>query len=145
MKKMIVTLAIAMITPSAFAGEENVNSKVLNAFNTEFKTATDVEWTTGDNFYRAHFVYNSRHLFAFYNADGELLGLTRYISPLDLSLNLQMDLKKQYCNYWVSDLFEVSKNEGTNYYATVENAGMKIVLKSSDGNTWSVFQKTKKA
>src|SRR5262249_8389569 len=138
MKKMIVTLAIAMITLSAFAGEEKVNSKVLNAFNTEFKTATDVEWTTGDNFYRAHFVYNSRHLFAFYNADGELLGLTRYISPLDLSLNLQLDLKKQYCNYWVSDVFEVSKNEGTNYYATVENADMKIVLKSSDGNSWTV-------
>lgn len=143
MKKMIVTLAIAMVTLSAFAGED-VNSKVLNAFNAEFSTATEVQWTAGDNFYKAHFVYNSRRLFAFYNEDGELLGLTRYISPLDLSLNLQMDLKKHYCNYWVSDLFEVSKNDGTNYYATIENADLKIVLKSSDGNTWSVFQKTKK-
>ena len=36
MKKMILTLAIAVSTLSAFAGDENVNQKVLDAFKTEF-------------------------------------------------------------------------------------------------------------
>jgi hypothetical protein len=94
MKKMIITLAIAISTLSAFAGEENVNPKVLDAFKTQFKAVKQVEWTAGADFYRATFVYNDKHVFAYYNTDGELLGLTRYISPLDLSLNLQINLKK---------------------------------------------------
>ena len=49
MKKMIVTLAIAISTLSAFANDENVNQKVLDAFKTEFTTAKDVEWSAGSN------------------------------------------------------------------------------------------------
>jgi hypothetical protein len=145
MKKMIITLAIAVSTLSAFAGEESVNPKVLNAFKTQFKTVKQVEWTAGTDFYKATFVYNDKHVFAYYNTDGELLGLTRYVSPLDLSLNLQINLKNNYANYWISDLFEVAKNEGTFYYVTLENADTKIVLKATDGNSWSVHQKIKKS
>src|SRR5580765_8535009 len=134
MKKMIMTLAIVVSTLGAFAGEENVNPKVLDAFKTKFKSAQQVEWATGKDFYRATFVYNDRHVFAYYNTDGELLGLTRYVSPLDLSLNLQINLKNNYASYWISDLFEVAKNEGTTYYITLENADTKLVLKATDGN-----------
>jgi hypothetical protein len=145
MKKMIMTLAIVVSTLGAFAGEENVNPKVLDAFKTKFKSAQQVEWATGKDFYRATFVYNDRHVFAYYNTDGELLGLTRYVSPLDLSLNLQINLKNNYASYWISDLFEVAKNEGTTYYITLENADTKLVLKATDGNIWSIYQKIKKA
>ena len=144
MKKMIMMLAITLSTLSAFAGEEIVNPKVLDAFKTKFKTVQQVEWMAGKDFYRATFVYNDKHVFAYYNPDGELLGVTRYVSPLDLSLNLQINLKNNYANYWISDLFEVAKSEGTTYYITLENADTKIVLKSTDGNTWSSHQKIKK-
>ena len=69
-------LAIVFSTFSAFAGED-VNQKVLNAFNAEFNSAKQVEWATGSNYYRASFVYNNKHVFAYYNMDGELLGMTR--------------------------------------------------------------------
>ncbi|MEI2740668.1 MAG: hypothetical protein V9F01_17980 [Chitinophagaceae bacterium] len=78
-----------------------------------------------------------------YSENGELIGLTRYLSPADLPLALQANLKKNYEGYWVSDLFEASKNDGTNYYITLENADSKTVLKSS-GNNWSVHNKIKK-
>src|SRR5688572_22838123 len=120
MKKMIVTLAVAMSTLVAFAGDENVNAKVLDAFNTEFTTATEVEWTEGSNYYMAAFTYNNKHVFAYYNTDGDLLGLSRYISPADLPIGLQSNLKKNYPDYWVSDLFEVAKNGETGYYITLE-------------------------
>jgi hypothetical protein len=145
MKKMIMTLAIVVGTLSAFAGEENVDPKVLNAFKAEFKTAKQVEWTAGNNYYRATFTYNDKHVFAFYNSEGELLGLTRYISLVDLPLMLQGNLKKKYSDYWISDLFEVAKNEGTTYYITLENADTKIVLKASDGNDWNMYQRIKKS
>jgi hypothetical protein len=145
MKKIMVTLAIAISSLSAFATiEESVNQKVLAAFKTDFTTAKDVEWTVTDDYCKATFVYNERYVFAYYNLDGELLGLTRYISPLDLPLGLQNNLKKNYEDYWVSDLFEAVKSDETHYYITVENADCKIVLKSS-GNSWTTYSKTKKS
>ena len=45
MKKIIVTLAIALSTLSSFAGEVKVSSKVLDAFKTEFASAKEVIWT----------------------------------------------------------------------------------------------------
>lgn len=142
---MILTLAIAVSTFSAFAGEENVNQKVLNAFKKEFNTAREVEWTTGSNYYKATFVYNEKHVFAYYNENGELLGLTRYLSPVDLPMNLQKNLKNDFKEYWISDLFEIAKNDGTAYFLTLENADTKIVLKSTDSSNWSVYSKVKKA
>jgi hypothetical protein len=145
MKKIIVTLAIAISTLSAFASEENVSAKVLDAFRTEFSTATEVEWTVGNGYYTAAFIYNNKHIYAYYTAEGELLGITHYISPLSLPINLQSSLKNRYNGYWVSDLFEVSKNNETIYYITLENADTKLVLKSTGGSDWSVYKKIKKA
>ena len=145
MKKMILTLAIAISSLAAFAGEENVNKKVLDAFKTEFKTVNDVEWSAGSDYYKASFVYNEKHVFAYYSMDGDLLGLTRYISPADLPLNLQISLKKKGNDYWVSDLFEMAKNETTSWYITLENADTKTVLKSTGGSEWETFKTVKKS
>jgi hypothetical protein len=144
MKKMILILAVAVSTLSAFAGEETVNSKVLNSFKAEFNAAKDVVWTTGANFYTASFIYNNKYINAFYDTEGGLIGITRYLSLLDLPMNLQITIKNNYGSYWVSDLFEVSKHESTSYYITLENADTKVVLKSYGGSDWSSFKKVKK-
>ena len=156
MKKMILTLAIAVSSLASFAGssfgtpidykgEENVSKKVLDAFKTDFNTVKDAEWSTGDDFYKASFVYNDKHVFAYYNTDGDLLGLTRFISPVDLPLNLQIGVKKNGNGYWISDLFEVAKNEVTSYYITLENADTKKVLRSVGGSNWEEYKTVKKS
>jgi hypothetical protein len=144
MKKMILTLAIVVSTLGVFASPNNVNQKVLDAFKTEFASAKEVAWTVGSNYYKATFTYNEKRVFAYYDENGALLGLTRYVSPLDLPLALQKNLKKNYPGCWISDLFEAAKNDGTNYYLTLENADSKIILKSS-GNSWNVYSKIKKS
>ena len=145
MKKMMMTLAIAVMTMSSFASEGLVNQRVLDAFKTEFTTAKEVSWTAGENYYRATFTYNEKHVFAYYNMDGELLGVTRYLSPADLPISLQQELKKEYSGYWISDLFEVARNDESGYYVTLENGESKMVLKASDIYGWSPYQKYKKA
>lgn len=144
MKKIILTLAIAVSTLSAFASDENVNQKVLDAFKTEFSSAKEVEWTVNTNYYKATFAFNGKYVFAFFNENGELLGLARYISMVDLPLALQTNLMNDYEGYWVSDLFESVKAENTYYYITLENADAKIVLKSS-GNYWTAYSRNKKS
>jgi len=141
---MILTLAIFVSALSAFAREENVNQKVLDAFKAEFTSAQDVKWAVGSNYFQATFIYNGKHVFAYYDENGELLGLSRYLSPVDLPFALQNNLKKNYKDYWVSDLFETAKNDDTDYYITLENADTKIVLKSS-GNSWHIYNKIKKS
>src|SRR5262245_45436070 len=146
MKKIMMALALVLTvgTSFAFTGEEAVNKQALNAFKKEFAGATDAAWTVGTNYYKVTFSMSDQKLFAYYNTQGEFLAVTRNISSLQLPLNLQTSLKKSYCNCWISDLFEVDNNDGTNYYVTLENADTKIVLKSANGNDWSIYQKSKK-
>ena len=143
MKKMIIAAAM-FVSLSAFANDEKVSPKVLNAFNTEFTTAQEVEWTTTNEYYRASFDMNGAKVFAFYNMDGELMGLTRNISSSQLPVNLQASLKKNYSGYWISDLFEVANNNGNSYYVTLENGEKKVVLNSANGSDWSTYKKDRK-
>jgi hypothetical protein len=144
MKKIIVTMAIAISSLSAIAMDGSVNQKVLDAFKTEFESASEVEWTIGSDYYKASFNYNGKYVFAFFNENGEMLGMTRHLSPLDLPLALQGNLKKNYEGFWISELFEAVKSDETSYYVTIENADNTIILQSS-GNSWSVYKKTKKS
>ena len=143
MKKIIIILAVAISSLTAFASE-NVNSNVLTSFNKEFAGAKDVQWTTASNYYKASFVFNDQFVSAFYQLDGELIATSRNISSLELPINLQTSLKKKYSQYWISDLFEISNNEGTSYYITLDNADSKLVLKSSGNGKWDVFKKATK-
>jgi hypothetical protein len=145
MKKILLTLAIAISSAElAFAGGEEVSAKVLGAFKKEFSAAREITWTIGDNYYQAFFMYNDRYISAFYDKDGELLGLTRHISPDDLPMALQSDLKKNFSTYWISDLFEVANDNGTAYYITLEDADTKMILKATNGKSWNNYKKVKK-
>jgi hypothetical protein len=144
MKQIIMTLAIAISSLTAFAGEEIVSKPVLNAFNREFSTAQEVKWTSGTDFYKATFVLNDQYISAFYNTEGELMAMSRNISSVNLPLKLQAKIRNEYAGYWISDLFEMSGEEGTNYYITLEKGDSRVVLRSEDNTDWSVYRKTAK-
>lgn len=145
MKKMIMTLAIAAIGLSAFAGEGKVNSEVLNSFNAEFTGAKEVRWIESADYYKADFVFNGQYVAAFYSVTGDLMGVSRHISSLDLPQTLQTKLKNDYDNFWITGVSEVSTEDDMYYYVTLENADSKIVLKSSYGKKWTVIKKMAKA
>lgn len=147
MKRLLVTLTIAvsMLSFSSFAsGEETVSAKALESFKTSFKSATEVTWSVSENFYKANFSLNGQYVSAYYDEQGKLMGLTRNISSLQLPIALQAELKKNYENYWITDLFEVANDDGTSYYITLETADTKIVLKSA-GSDWTTYQKQRKS
>jgi len=144
MKKIIITLAIAVSSLAVFAGEGNVSAEVLKAFNKEFTTAQDVKWATTTNYYKATFIFTDQHVSAFYSFDGELLRITRNISSLDLPVKLQAKLKKNFSSYWISDLVEISNNDGTHYYITLENADTKMIMQSNGDASWNGFKKIEK-
>lgn len=146
MKKKILALAliIALTAGTAFANDGTISPKALESFSSEFTTATEVNWTTSANYYRAAFVLNGQRVFAYYSFDGEFLSVARYISSLQLPINQLMELKNEYSKYWISDLFELSNKEGTHYYVTLENADNVLKLKSSNGSDWMLQNKKQK-
>jgi len=145
MKKLLLVLGLVatMGVCSAYPSER-VSQKVLTSFKTEFTNAQNVEWETGNNYFRASFTMNEQRIFAYYNVNGELLSIARYISSIQLPVNLFSDLKNNYSKYWISDLFEVSNSEGLHYYVTLETADSKLVMHSGNGGSWSTYSKNKK-
>lgn len=148
MKKTIVALMM-MVTlgvTSVFAGGEKVSPAVLSAFNSEFASAQEVSWFVAGDYYKAAFTFNGQRVFAYYDENAELLGVTRYISTTQLPLSLMKDIKSRItADIWVSGLVEVSSGTGTTYFITLEDADSKTILKSSNGGNWTVHEKNKKA
>jgi hypothetical protein len=155
MKKRILLLSIALVSLTAFSfasvtpsttsdAPSSISKNVINSFNREFANASNIQWEIKANFVKAQFNVNDMVLFAYFNTNGELIAVTRFISPNQLPLELLTSLKKTNSNYWVSDLFEIQTETGTSYFATIENADQIVVLKSEGINGWQTFQKEKK-
>lgn len=146
MKKIITMLVLAsiLIANTAFAKEkESINEKIQSAFKEEFSQATLVNWSKSDNYYKAEFTLHNDVMTAYYNESAELMGVTRNLLSIDLPITLQFSLKKDYDNYWISDLFEFSRKDDNGYFVTIENADTKIVLQS-EGSVWKLYKKTRK-
>ena len=145
MKKIMTMLALTLMltTSFAFAGE-TINKQALKAFKSEFAGATDIAWKVGSNYYEVAFTINDQRLFAFYNDQGEFMAVTQFISSTQMPNYLRKSLKRSYSNFWISDLFEMTNDDETSFYVTLENADTKVILKSIDGNKWSLYNKIDK-
>ena len=148
MKVLLVAItALLSITNLKAAANDDitVSAAVLASFHSAFKNASEVEWKQSGNYYKADFAFNSQYVTAYYDATANLVAVTRNISSYQLPVTLQTKLKASYETYWISDLFELSNENGTSYYVTLENSDAKITLKSTVSNEWAVYQKGRKS
>jgi hypothetical protein len=146
MKQLFITvlLATASIFNTAKATDNIALPEVLANFQSTYSHATEVSWSTMGELYKVNFILDGKAASAFYNADGSWVAVTQNLSSLELPKELKASLKKELKDGYISDLFMMSSSEGLTYYVTVENADTKLVMKSSNGKKWSVFQKTAK-
>jgi hypothetical protein len=147
-KQVILSIAtMLMMGISAFAGvndEVKVSQQAQQSFKRDFTNARNISWEQKQDFVKVTFSLNEQVLFAYYNNNGELQAVVRNIVSDQLPINLLADLKKDYNDFWITDLFEIASDDQTAYYVTLENANKKIVLKSESASNWNVFSKTKK-
>ena len=145
--KKIIMLAIVLttITLSGFANNTyGVNKKVLSSFNKSFHSVEDVRWELRDNLYKVSFYTDGKKMFAYYNADGDQIAITRNIHTDQLPLTLSSELKEKFAENWLTDLFEISANGETAYYATIESATHVTILKAEGASGWATFKKDKR-
>ena len=148
MKKFMLALAVILTVglTSAFAkSNEDINRNAIASFKNDFSQATQVSWQEGKEYVKATFTLNDQVMFAYYSKEtNELMAVVRNILSDQLPINLFTSLKKDYGSKWISGLFEMAKPDHTVYFATLENADQRIVLKSNDSNEWTVFKTEKK-
>jgi len=148
MKFLLVTLisVLSLVNTKAQASDDvNVSAAVLASFHSAFKNASDVKWKTSGDYYKADFVVNEQYVTAYYDDNASLVAVTRNINSYQLPVTLQTKLKASYEKCWISDLFELSDENGVSYYVTVENGDTKMTLKSANASDWNVYQKQSKS
>ena len=80
-------------------------------------------------------------MFARYTEDGKLQAVWRNILSDHLPVILLLNLKKNYSNYWISDLMEMTSENTTTWYVKLETAENALILKSSPYNEWAIYKK----
>ena len=136
---MLLTASSTFATPT-----DDSNETVKVAFHKDFKkaelTATEIKAT----YTKLTFKLNGVVMYAFYSDNGQLLAVTRNITSNQLPIQLLLEVKKNYSEYWISDLFELTGDGASNYYITLENADNSVTLRSNGTDSWDVYNKKSK-
>lgn len=136
---MLLTASSTFATPT-----DDSNETVKVAFHKDFKkaelTATEVKAT----YTKLTFKLNGVVMYAFYSDNGQLLAVTRNITSNQLPIQLLLDVKKNYSDYWITDLFELTGDGASNYYITLENADQRVTLRSNGSDTWETYERKSK-
>jgi hypothetical protein len=147
MKKLIVSLALSMLvfTSSIFASTGGVPASVSSVFNEKFAQAKDVKWETGKDFYKAAFEVRGRTMFVYFADNGDIMGVAGNLSPVRLPESLRSEIRKNYSNYWITDLFRYRNAVEDGFVITLEGADKVIVLKALGAQGWHVYKTSAKA
>src|SRR5450432_1586418 len=145
MKKTILSIAIVLaLFSTSFANRPSaVKERALVSFQKDFHQTSEVSWTETNNYVKATFQMNRETLFAYYDFQGNLIGLVHHILTTSLPENLRTDIKKHYGNYWVSELFQITNEQGVYYYIQLQNADETIVLSTEGTNGWHRYSMPK--
>ena len=140
MKKIILSIVIGLaVFSTAFAKPDSVNDRAVAAFQKDFRKASDVSWASTNNYVMATFIMDNETQFAYYDYQGNLIGVVHHILTSNLPADLSSEIKKRYSNYWVSELFQITTEEGVSFYIRLKNADETIALTTEGGNGWQRF------
>jgi len=141
MKRLFVTLGLAvmLISNSSFASSDPQDA--LSTFYKKFGNAENVTWSDVDGMTRIGFTIHGQEQFAYYN-NNDLVVLAKRIDVTELPSSLQKELSSHYGDYTKSELYAVESNGGKEYYITLDNSSKHLVLRGI--KKWAVFLKEKK-
>jgi len=127
---------LGSVCTSSLYAQSKTSSAVISSFQSSFSQAANETWSTVKGLYRVDFDLENEKVTAFFNGDGDLIASSRNVTLEQIPLSLKSDLKKQFHDYEVSSLFEVDKEGGVIYYATVKNDSKLLKLESTTSGDW---------
>jgi hypothetical protein len=141
MKKTILSIAIGLaVISTAFANAPvKVNDRAMASFKNDFRKASEVLWSANNNYIMASFQMDNEIQYAYYDFQGNLIGVVHHMLTSSLPADLSKDIKKHYSNYWVTELFQVTSDQGVYYYIQLKNADETIVLSTEGTGSWHKY------
>ena len=145
-KKLAIAVALLLTVgvTSSFATSTDKTDVIKASFRKDFKKAELIEMEANLSYNKLTFKMNDMVLYAFYSDNGELLAVTRNIKSSQLPIQLLLDLKRDYANYWITDLFEFNGDGTNSYYVTLENADTSITLRANSSDNWFLYSRKNK-
>ena len=144
MKKTFLTLLAFLIIGSTavMASErDDVDPKILSAFQKEFSFAKNSMWEVKGNLIQVSFLLNDQQVLAWYNSDAELVTTARNILYNQLPISVTRALEKEYAGADFIGITEVSRNGETYYQVRADEKNKKFILKASPSGNISVLKK----
>lgn len=149
MKKFFVSLVMLIsvysyaITPGS---GEKVSPHLQAALEKEFAGAQYVVWQSikEHQLYHARFIYNNEQVNAFFEQDGNLLAIGRYIPTTALPLTVLKSINNKYAGFQWKDAIEYTRSGETSYVLALENEKTRLVIQAYSSGNLYVFKKEKK-
>ena len=143
MKKLFISalLAITVAASSFAAGENTVNLAALKNFKAEFKKASDVQWSSGENYTMATFTLNNVRTQALYTPEGEFIGTNQAINLEELPVRAKREFAKKYDGYTVKEAIRFEGSQESAYFISAENEKGSVILKVEDNGSMSTVKK----
>ncbi len=149
MKKVIVLAAsVIMLASASFAKvdpmPEEVNAKVLSAFENTFSLVTEVKWKEYSEYYSASFRQNGTQTEVRYDKDGNFLSSLRYYKEEMLPLSVLTQIKKKYPKKSVFGVTELTAGSEVAYFVTLEDEKTWVIVKADQNGNMHVREKFNK-
>ena len=135
-------ISLQSLQAAAPGGERE---KAVESLKREFSGAMHICWSKlPSGVFQANFVVDDERLNAFFDAEGQMLAVSRFIKAENLPMQVSRMLKTRFAGYSIDEVVELVKDGFTSYVITVENQSRKITIEASDDGKASIFKKIKK-
>ena len=144
MKKIVVTLVLAVAVSAAFATPP-VSEKVLKTFQDAFPAVQNAKWYEFENYYQVYFDTDDVKCRIKYDFDGKVIGTIRYYGEKMLCPFLKIKLARKFPGKKIFGVTEISSDNEITYDCILEDdkSWMRVLADATGGMT--VSEKFKKA
>lgn len=158
MKKIFLTIAtIGLLGTSVYAADGGkkaekttvVSFSVKSEFDSTFSEATNVSWTVTSNVQKATFTLNDVKMTAFYNLQGEYLGVTQDVAYSALDDKAQKQIAAKYADYNVGEVIKLTtadnetNSDQTVYFVDLTGKTDELLVRVNTSDDVFFFQKVK--
>ena len=147
MKKFFVTIALAVAVVSvSFAadGGVKIDRKIQAAFQKEFAEAFNPTWeSVGSGLFHVSFTQNSEVMDAYYNEEGQLVTLSRYVSSEQLPLMVTKTIASKFGSAHIGQIREVVTENETSYLITAKKDKSTIIAKVYTSGGFQIVKRIK--
>jgi len=141
---MVATLLMSLTTTLTMADEPKVSAIVQESFQKDYPNAEYVRWSKNGDYYVANFNNDMQRISVYYDENGKIYSITRFIKAESVPLNALKAVEEKYD---VTDadvsVMEVSKESRTYYLMSFTKENKYYIIESDASGNLKLVKKQK--